>query len=130
MASRLEGQSGYYGFQIIAGAETVKSLSGYEVFELDLLAVKGKQEPVKIYTIFEGDKNDIVDAETFRVAHLSFLEAYRSQNWQQALEHIRAYENKVPSFSHYYKLFATRIEALQANPPEAGWAGVFVAQTK
>ena len=130
LASRLEGQSGYYGFQIIAGAETVKSLSGYEVFELDLLAVKGKQEPVKIYTIFEGDKNDIVDAETFRVAHLSFLEAYRSQNWQQALEHIRAYENKVPSFSHYYKLFATRIEALQANPPEAGWAGVFVAQTK
>jgi adenylate cyclase len=130
LASRLEGQSGHYGFQIIVGAETVKSLLDYEVFELDLLAVKGKQEPVKIYTVFEGHQNDILDAESFRVAHLDFLIAYRTKDWVKALEHIDVYADQVPSFEHYYRLFEQRIRTLQANPPGPEWTGIFVAQSK
>jgi adenylate cyclase len=130
LASRLEGQSGEYGFQIIAGADTVKSLSGYEVFELDLLAVKGKTQPVTIYTIFEGTESDIEDAEVFRLAHQKFLQAYRTQDWDAALLHIKVYENKVPSFKPYYELFTARINLLQANPPGPEWAGVFVALSK
>ena len=93
LASRLEGQSGEYGFQIIAGADTVKSLSGYEVFELDLLAVKGKTEPVTIYTVFEGAESDIDDAEAFRVAHQEFLKAYRGQDWDAAMYKAKAYKS-------------------------------------
>ena len=130
LASRLEGQSGEYGFQIIAGADTVKSLSGYEVFELDLLAVKGKTQPVTIYTIFEGTQSDIEDAKVFRLAHQKFLQAYRTQDWDAALQHIKVYENKVPSFKPYYELFMARINMLQANPPGPEWAGVFVALSK
>ena len=130
LASRLEGQSGEYGFQIIAGADTVKSLSGYEVFELDLLAVKGKTEPVTIYTVFEGAESDIDDAEAFRVAHQEFLKAYRGQDWDAAIQHINTYQKDVPSFSQYYELFAARIKSLQANPPGSEWTGVFVALSK
>ena len=53
MASRLEGQSSHYGFQIIAGEQTVEDLQGLHIFELDLLAVKGKNEPAKIFTLFD-----------------------------------------------------------------------------
>jgi adenylate cyclase len=130
LASRLEGQSGEYGFQIIAGADTVKSLSDYEVFELDLLAVKGKTQPVTIYTVFEGAESDIEDAEAFREAHQEFLRAYRSQDWDAALKHISTYQDKVPSFKHYYDLFTARINTLQANPPGPEWTGVFVALSK
>ena len=130
LASRLEGQSGEYGFQIIAGVDTVKSLSGYEVFELDLLAVKGKTEPVTIYTVFEGAESDIDDAEAFRVAHQEFLKAYRGQDWDAAMQHINTYQKDVPSFSQYYELFAARIKSLQANPPGPEWTGVFVALSK
>ena len=130
LASRLEGQSGEYGFQIIAGADTVKSLSDYEVFELDLLAVKGKTQPVTIYTVFEGAESDIEDAEAFRKAHQEFLRAYRSQDWDAALKHISTYQDKVPSFKHYYDLFTARINTLQANPPGPEWTGVFVALSK
>ena len=130
LASRLEGQSGEYGFQIIAGADTVKSLSGYEVFELDLLAVKGKTEPVTIYTVFEGDESDIEDAESFRAAHQEFLQAYRGQDWDTALRHIEKYQKEVPSFNYYYELFSARIKSLQKNPPGPEWTGVFVALSK
>jgi len=130
LASRLEGQSGEYGFQIIAGADTVKSLSGYEVFELDLLAVKGKTEPVTIYTVFEGDESDIEDAEAFRAAHQEFLKAYRGQDWDTAMRHIEKYQKEVPSFNYYYELFSARIKSLQKNPPGPEWTGVFVALSK
>ena len=130
LASRLEGQSGEYGFQIIAGADTVKSLSGYEVFELDLLAVKGKTEPVTIYTVFEGDESDIEDAEAFRAAHQEFLKAYRGQDWDAAMRHIEKYQKEVPSFNYYYELFSARIKSLQKNPPGSEWTGVFVALSK
>ena len=54
LASRLEGQSGTYGFQRILGQETVNALkSNANLFELDLIQVKGKSEPVKIYTSFD-----------------------------------------------------------------------------
>ena len=130
LASRLEGQSGEYGFQIIAGADTVKSLSGYEVFELDLLAVKGKTEPVTIYTVFEGDESDIEDAEAFRAAHQEFLQAYRGKDWDAAMRHIEKYQKEVPSFNYYYELFSARIKSLQKNPPGPEWTGVFVALSK
>jgi len=130
LASRLEGQSGEYGFQIIAGANTVKSLSGYEVFELDLLAVKGKTEPVTIYTVFEGAESDIDDTEAFRAAHQEFLKAYRGQDWDAAMQHINTYQKDVPSFRQYYELFTARIKSLQANPPGPEWTGVFVALSK
>ena len=130
LASRLEGQSGEYGFQIIAGADTVKSLSGYEIFELDLLAVKGKTEPVTIFTIFEDAQSDIDDADVFRAAHQEFLKAYRAQDWDAAMKHINRYQKEVPSFNHYYDLFAARIKSLQKNPPGSDWTGVFVALSK
>ena len=55
LASRLEGQSANYGMQIILGEETTKGVSQekYTFFELDLIAVKGKSEPVSIYTVFD-----------------------------------------------------------------------------
>ena len=130
LASRLEGQSGEYGFQIIAGADTVKSLTGYEVFELDLLAVKGKTEPVTIYTVFESGESDIEDAESFRAAHQEFLQAYRGQDWDTAMRHIEKYQKEVPSFNYYYELFSARIKSLQKNPPGPEWTGVFVALSK
>jgi adenylate cyclase len=130
LASRLEGQSGNYGFQIIAGAGTIDALSDYEVYELDLLAVKGKQEPVKIYTVFDQLDCGSMDAGNFKKDHLNFLVNYRSQAWDKAQLHIDKYQQAIPSFTHYYELFAQRIKAMQSNPPGPEWVGVFVAQSK
>ena len=130
LASRLEGQSSHYGFQIIAGEQTVEDLQGLHIFELDLLAVKGKNEPAKIFTLFDHIDTGDIGLDIFKKDHHLFLEQYRSQSWDAAKEHIKKYQNNIPAFSSYYALFLNRIRALQEDSPGENWQGVFVAKTK
>ncbi|MEL0199113.1 MAG: adenylate/guanylate cyclase domain-containing protein, partial [Gammaproteobacteria bacterium] len=54
LASRLEGQSGTYGFQRILGQETVNDLKSISnLFELDLIQVKGKTIKKNFFKIIE-----------------------------------------------------------------------------
>ena len=125
LASRLEGQCSHYGFEMILGEETVKTLQGHQIVELDLLAVKGKSEPVKIYTALEN-----FDQSNFIKDHNEFLSQYRAQKWQEALDHIKKYQSQIHEFRLYYDLFSQRINELKENPPENDWQGVFVADFK
>ena len=125
LASRLEGQCSHYGFEMILGEETAKNLQGHQIVELDLLAVKGKSEPVKIYTALEN-----FDQSNFIKDHNEFLSQYRAQKWQEALDHIKKYQSQIHEFHLYYDLFLRRINELKENPPENDWQGVFVADFK
>ena len=125
LASRLEGQCSHYGFEMILGEETAKNLQGHQIVELDLLAVKGKSEPVKIYTALEK-----FDQSNFIKDHNEFLSQYRAQKWQEALDHIKKYQSQIHEFHLYYDLFLRRINELKENPPENDWQGVFVADFK
>ena len=89
LASRLEGQSGNYGMQIILGEETIKKISkdAYLQFELDLISVKGKSEPTSIFTVFNS-WNAEVAYEVFYEEHMDFLKNYRNKNWDKAKQHI------------------------------------------
>jgi len=125
LASRLEGQCSHYGFEMILGEETAKSLQGHQIVELDLLAVKGKTEPVKIYTALEN-----FEQGNFIEDHNQFLSFYRAQQWAEALDHIKKYQSQINEFGIYYDLFLRRIDELKENPPENDWQGVFIADFK
>ena len=131
LASRLEGQSGNYGMQIILGEESIKNLSKekYLICELDSIAVKGKSEPVNIYTVFDK-KETINEQEAFLNDHKNFLVNYRNQNWKKAIEHIDKYRFSKPEFTLYYTLFLERIDELSKKPLPKDWSGVFIAETK
>ena len=110
---------------MILGEETAKNLQGHQIVELDLLAVKGKSQPVKIYTALEN-----FDQSNFIKDHNAFLSLYRAQKWQEALDHIKKYQSQIHEFHLYYDLFLRRINELKENPPENDWQGVFVADFK
>ena len=131
LASRLEGQSGNYGMQIILGEGSIQGLSKdkYSVCELDLIAVKGKSEPVKIYTVFNKEDSEFAD-ESFLLEHQDFLKNYRSQNWLKAKEHIDKYRFSKTEFTLYYSLFLERIDELSKETLPNDWSGVFIAKTK
>ena len=131
LASRLEGQSGNYGMQIILGEESIKGLSKekYTVCELDLIAVKGKSEPVTIFTVFNKEDSETID-EGFLTEHQHFLNNYRSQNWQKAKGHIDKYRFSKAEFTLYYSLFLERIDELSKQAFPDDWSGVFIAKTK
>lgn len=134
LASRLEGQSRTYGVPVIIGSETARQAGdGFAVLELDLIAVKGKTEPERIYTLL-GDAALAQDpAFAALVArHRELLTAYRAQDWagaRQALADCRA-QGKAHGLDAFYDWLEARITAFEANPPGPDWNGVTVAENK
>ena len=88
LASRLEGQSKFYGVTVIVGEDTVLQQKEPLAFvELDSIAVKGKADATKIFTLV-GDETLLKrkDFHAFLELHKLFLSYYRSQQWSKALE--------------------------------------------
>jgi adenylate cyclase len=134
VASRLEGQTKYYGVPIIIGWKTAeKAKEQFALLELDLIAVKGKTEPETIYALLGSDKLlDDMRFQELRKLWSTMLYSYRSRDWEGALE---AYELCQKSKQDYglataLDLYRTRIEAFRASAPPADWIGVFVAEMK
>lgn len=122
LASRLEGQSKPYGVKIIIGPKTAELVKDeFPVLELDLIAVKGKTEPVKIYTIAP-----YIDALA-KDHHQKFLDAYRDGAWiaarHYAVELKRAWGGEM---AKYYDAMSERI----VGKPPKNWDGVYRATSK
>jgi adenylate cyclase len=124
LASRLEGQSKPYGVKIVVGPRTAQYVRDtYQTIELDLIAVKGKTEPVSIYTVLE--KKD----KAAEKAHNLFLNHYRAGRWDRAL--AMAFEMGPlwkGQLSAYYDMMVERMESGKAAPKN--WDGIFRANTK
>src|SRR2546423_14929827 len=91
LASRLEGQSKTYGVSIIVGEATREAAPAWAALELDLIAVKGKAEAVRVYTLL-GDAGCAQSPEFRALAaeHEALLTAYRAQDWAAARAALRA----------------------------------------
>jgi adenylate cyclase len=112
LAARMETESKNYGVPIIIGEDTAKLADGYATLELDLVAVKGKRELTRIYTLL-GDQELGRDPRfvAFRSQHLEMLAAYRAQDWAKAramIEVCRRFNNELAAL---YDLYEARIQA-------------------
>ncbi|MEM7650852.1 MAG: adenylate/guanylate cyclase domain-containing protein [Pseudomonadota bacterium] len=78
LASRLEGQTKSYGVNILIGEETNEQVADMATLEMDLLRVKGKAYPVRVYALL-GDEElgKAPDFKTFKEAHDEMLKAYK-----------------------------------------------------
>jgi len=135
LAARLEGQTKGYGVKILFGSETAKELSDkHTILELDSIAVKGKTEPVAIYTVLDPDVVSVYDMPTIAQyvnLHAKLRESYVKQDWAHCEDLI---DNLIGQFSgsldSYYAIITDRIVGFKDNPPPKDWDGVFVATTK
>ncbi len=134
VASRLEGQTKYYGVPVIIGSRTAeKAKEKFATLEVDLITVKGKTEPESIYTLVGGD--DILQDIRFqelRKVYSSMLHCYRSRDWEGALEALRIGRTADENFGlgALFDLYRTRVQAFSNSAPPLDWNGVFVAETK
>ena len=125
LASRLEGQSKPYGVGIVLGPKTAEYVKDvYQTVELDLIAVKGKTEPARIYTVLE--KKDPAAEK----AHNLFLDHYRAGRWDRA----KAIADEMGpvwggELAGYYDMMSKRIVDLKFDDPW-GWDGVYRATSK
>jgi adenylate cyclase len=118
LASRLEGQSKPYGVKLILGPKTAEYVKDtYHIIELDNIAVKGKTEGIKIYTL----------GETIKHAHNEYLKEYYRGNWDKAIKWAKglAEDDSVTIKQYYLNMIERMEEGLPAN-----WDGTFRATSK
>ena len=118
LASRLEGQSKNYGVRIVLGPKTAEYVKDvYPVVEMDCIAVKGKTEGVKIYTV----------GKTVEYMHDEFLKNYYRGSWKEALRWAKMMVNNDDvTIKEYYEKMIERLE--EGIPPE--WDGTYRATSK
>jgi len=129
LGSRLEGLNKMYGSHIIASEATVQAARGALVArELDLVRVKGKRLPVRIYEILGA----VEERERWAPLLRSFdagLAAYREQRWDEAMFAFAAVLEKYAEDGPA-QLYIERCRDMLAAPPEPDWDGVTIMETK
>jgi adenylate cyclase len=97
--------------------------------ELDLVRVKGKDQPVKIFELLSPLKTASADQRALAEGFHAALADYRKRNWDKAREE---FQKVLAQFPHDgpAKLYLERCETLSQTPPPADWDGVYTMTTK
>jgi adenylate cyclase len=127
LASRLEGLCKLYHVDLVVGEDTAAMLDNPDLIELDLVAVKGKSQAVKIYTL----PPDGEDESAYKSRHAELLAAYRRQDWAAALAALGEAPLAAARYlGPLYELYRSRIAHFQIEAPPEDWDGVFTATDK
>lgn len=129
LGSRLEGITKQYGAAILIGQETRERIKGIVLQEIDLVQVKGKDEPVGIYEPLgmEGavEPSRLDEIKLWNQA----LRYYRAQDWDKAELQLLNLKKLAPE-RYLYDVFIERIAEFRADPPGPEWKGVHKFDTK
>ncbi len=129
LASRLEGANKLYGTQILVAESTAVLVRDQFVLrQIDVLRVKGKQQPLAVFEVLDELKNGTKWARLVSSYESAFAH-YRSRNWDDAqcllLELQADFADDGP-----VKSLLERIEKMRFFPPPDDWDGVYVATSK
>ena len=129
LAARLEGTNKVYGTKAIISEAVYDKLQDLFVCrELDLITVKGKNKPVKIYELL-CPVNTAPD-EIFKLKDLfeKGLSCYRRKLFDKAEQFfttcVNVYKDKASA------VFLDRIAHFKITPPPSKWDGVFQMEIK
>ena len=132
LASRLEGQTRTYGVNILMGESTHNQAPEFAMLEMDLIKVKGKTTPVRMFALI-GDEKTARQKE-FKIwcdKHEEMLAAYRAGDFHDAQSLIKdSRALAIINMDIFYDLYHQRCKDLLEKPPGPGWIGVYEALTK
>lgn len=127
LASRLEGLTKFYGVQIIISDSMLKGLTkDLLAQELDLVRVKGKDKPVRIYSVYSNkDGARQKEIECYQEG----LALYKNKCFEKGSDHFKALADKYPG-QKLYTIYQKRCALFMNNPPEENWDSVFTHTNK
>lgn len=128
LASRLEGLTKYYGQKLVV-SQAIKDAcgDGYYFRILDNVRVKGKEEPVTIYTVYTREEAEARKAELdlYERAH----KAYVDRDFASAEALFRELRD-TGAEAALCDLYIERCAHLKDDPPDCHWDCVFTHKTK
>ncbi len=131
LASRLEAVNKIYGTSVIISEATLVSAGeGFICRPLGIVAVKGKQEGVKVLELLcEAVDSSAGEAEDLARRFSEALELYLGRDWEQAAHAFEALGAELPSDGPTAAYLQWCRELLQ-RPPEEAWDGVLRLEHK
>jgi adenylate cyclase len=129
LGSRLEGITRQYGVGILVAEETKKESVGVIYRDIDMVRVKGKDNPI---TIFEpvGTESSIDPQKRQQVEQWNvMIKHYRAQEWDPAEAILKNLMAADPGHK-LYQVYVERITLFRENPPPSDWDGVTKFDTK
>ena len=130
VAARLEELSKEYGVHIVVGEATVAAEpSAFTYRFLDLVAVRGRGEPLRCYEVLGRAGTLDAPAERRLARYHEATEHYRARRWSEALQVLDDLARERPG-DRPVELYRRRARALLEAPPPDDWDGVFVAAPK
>ncbi len=131
LASRLEGANKQYQSKIMISEFTYNHVKNkILVRDLDLILVKGKTAPVKVYEVLGPSNMEMSEQQRQALEfYHEGLRLYRQRQWDEAI----AYMEQVLSLdktSFVAQLYKERAQLYKLTPPPPDWNGVFVMSMK
>jgi len=122
LAARLEPANKTYDTLNMVSEDTLDAARDeYRVRELDRIAVKGKERPVKVYELLEMIGVELEEAkESALTCYASGMQAYKRHDWVLAKKHFKEAVAVCPDDGPS-RLYVDRCDENIANPPPADW---------
>jgi len=130
VASRIEGLSKEYGVHVVIG-EATRHAAGdaFEYRFLDLVAVKGRGEPLQVYELVGVAGNVPPERRATLARYEQGVALYRSRRWAEAAALFEDLAARLPDDGPV-ALYRRRAQELLEDPPPPDWDGVWIAKTK
>jgi len=130
LASRLEGANKQYGTYLMISEMTYDQVKeDVEVRELDLLRVKGKKVPIKVFELLDM-KGNLTDAQKKgRDIYNDALGLYRKRDFKKAMARFQKVQEILPEDGPSETYIGRSKDYIKSPPPEK-WDRVFVMTTK
>jgi adenylate cyclase len=129
LASRIETITKQYRVDFLVSETTKAAVPDLVYREIDLVRVKGKDEPVALYEPVGLPGEVAPDVlEEIKLYHHA-LRQYRKQDWDQAELQLLNLQKMSPK-TRLYQIYTDRIAYFRSNPPGADWDGAHTADTK
>lgn len=131
LASRLESANKQYQSKIMISDFTYQKVQGKVVVrELDLIQVKGKTEPVKVYELLGMVPMEMTEQQqqSLELYHEG-LKLYRQRQWDEAIAYMEQ-ALALDKTCSVAQLYIERAQLYKLTPPPPDWNGVFVMTMK
>ncbi len=123
LAARLEPANDTYGTLVMASELTVEQLSPgqFVLRELDLVAVKGREEPVSVFEVVALAGDALPEDRRRALAEYERgFRAYRAREWTEAEGHFRKALEEDPEDGPS-RIYLERSLEFRDQPPAADW---------
>ncbi len=125
LGARLEGANKHYSTTIIISDATYQEVKDVAIVrELDLVRVKGKKQPVKIYELRGMHSLPSIEKELIVDVYSYALELFKQRKWSLALKEFRRVLRYFPSDGPS-RVYTVRCLEFIEQPPAENWDGVF-----